>query len=277
MTKNNNSITIDLENLRTQYSNLLISYKSAVAEYSQYLSSMSTNNCENYITDSSGITQDCNSKHSLVTIKGQSFNGTGSAGESNATTLEDCVEACSSSQKCTGATFVSNKCLIRTGDSNLVTASNNTYAIIPKNKQLLLNMENINQQLLAVNQQLLEKTKQTQPIYDKMNTDININSEELVSNYESLIQERDNIMELLKQHETLENTENQNQIKITQNYYIYMLLFAITVIIIILLGVFVTSSGSNQNIQRGGNLNKNTYYIVFALILVIALINYFTK
>jgi hypothetical protein len=342
--QNNDSITIDLENLRKQYSNLIISYKAAVAEYTAYLNLMSLNTCENYTADSSGISQSCYdyiwkisgcgtgnvqpdassswaqsqtlngliydswlwatesdqshrdgcygssttyntstspdyniNKPPLVTIKGQSFNGTGSAGESNAKTLEDCVEACSSSQTCTGATFVSNKCLIRTGDSVLVSAPNTTYAIIPKSKQLILNMENINEQLITVNQQLLAKISQTQPVYNKMNTDIIMNSEELISNYESLMKERTNILDLLDQYETLENTENQNQIKITQNYYNYMLLLTIVLIFIILLCVFFTSSGSNQNIQRGGNLSNNRYYVVFALILVIALINYFTK
>jgi NADH:ubiquinone oxidoreductase subunit 3 (subunit A) len=343
----NSSMIMDLENLRREYSNLLISYKAAVAEYIAYLNLMSENPCQSYTANSTGIDQACynyiwkrsgcgsgtiqpgpnaNSswaqgqtlngliydswlwatetdeehregcygsstsyntstspdyninKPPLVTIQGQAYNGTGSAGESNATTLQDCVAACSSSQTCTGATFVSNKCLIRTGESDLASSTEDSYAIIPKGKQLLLNMENINQQLLSVNQELLEKIKETEPTYDRIDEETNVKNDELIRSYEDLLEERRNIELLLKEYETLENTETQNQIKISQNYYTYILLIIFAIIIIVLLYVVFGSTNSTKpNIQRGGELSNNTYYIVFGLILVIALINYFTK
>jgi hypothetical protein len=267
------SIIMDLENLQKEYSNLLISYKASVAEYVAYLNEQSQLSC----SDSSNNKSNCIPE--LVSIQGQAYNGTGSAGQSNATTLQDCMASCASSQTCTGATFVSNKCLIRTGDSPLVPSSNDSYAIIPKGKQLLLNMENINQQLISVNQQLITKIKSSEPVYYEIDKETNIKNNDLIQSYEELIGERENIIELLNEYETLENTENQNQIKVTQNYYSYIFLIIFAVIIIILLYVIFGSSSNNtmQNIQTGGDLSKNTYYIVFGLILVIIFINYFTK
>lgn len=266
----NISTTMALENLRKEYSNLLISYKAAVAEYITYINQQSQ-----LCLDSSNNNEVC--KQQFVSIQGQAYNGTGSAGESNATTLQDCVVACSSSQTCTGATFVSNKCLLRTGETDLASSTEDSYAIIPKGKQLLLNMENINQQLLSVNQKLVDKIKISEPIYYKTNDETKIKNEELIHNYESLVKERKSIIELLNEYETLENTENENQIKITQNYYKYILLIIFAIIIVVLLYVVFGTVNTKPNIQTGGDLSNNTYYIVLGLIVVIALINYFTK
>ena len=117
-----NNSTIDLEILRQKYSNLLIQYKSAVADYVNYLQSNSNIN-----------------KQQLVTIKGQAFNGTGSAGQSSATTLRNCVASCSNSKKCTGATFnpVKRHCWTRTGDANITAGIDTDYALIPAQKAAL--------------------------------------------------------------------------------------------------------------------------------------------
>jgi NADH:ubiquinone oxidoreductase subunit 3 (subunit A) len=257
-----NNSTIDLEILRQKYSNLLIQYKSAVADYVNYLQ-------RNYNIN----------KQQLVTIKGRAFNGTGSAGQSSATTLRNCVASCSNSKKCTGATFISNRCEIRTGDSPIVISSENSYAIIPKGKQLLLNMENLNQQLLDVNQNLVNKIKLLEPVYNEKNNESKLKNQELIQNYENLLEERENITKKLNEYETLENKENQNQIKINQNYYTYVLLIIFVVAICVLLYVVFGSTGNNStsNIQTGGKLRMNTYYIVFTLIILISIINYFFK
>ena len=135
--KQNNSDSLDLANLTQKYSNLVISYKTAVADYANDLKNNSNSNDSRESKDVS-----------FVSIKGQAFDGTGSAGESNATTLQDCIASCSSTEGCSGATFISDKCMIRTGDSQVISSSEDSYAIIPKNKQLVLNMESLNKELL---------------------------------------------------------------------------------------------------------------------------------
>jgi hypothetical protein len=212
----------------------------------------------------------------LVTIQGQAFNGTGSAGQSSATTLQDCVASCASSDKCSGATFISNKCEIRTGDSPIVPSSNNSYAIIPKGKQLLLNMENINQQLLVVNKQLVDKIKVSKPIYDEKNNDARLKNKELIQNYEKLLKERKNIKKILDEYETLENTETENQIKINQNYYSYILLLILGFAVGFLL-YKMFSTNTSSSLQYGGDLGINAYYIIFGLIIVIIIFNYSLK
>lgn len=251
-----NSITMDLENLRQKYSNLLIQYKAAVADYVGFLNEQSQQPCGEY-----------------VALQGQAFNGTGSAGQSTATSLQDCIASCSSSNTCTGATFVSNRCEIRTGDSPLVASSEKSYAIIPKGKQLLLNMENINIQLLEANKELLNKIDSSKLVYAEKNQQNTSKNQELIQNYKKLLKERRNIAEVLNQYETLDNAQNENEIKITQNYYLYILLFVLVVAIIILM---YNMLGPNLSpvIQSGGKLGINAYYTIFGLVLFVIILNW---
>jgi len=273
--QNSTSITMDLENLKQQYSNLLLQYKSAVTDYINYLNVQSQQPCGSYTSSSKGIDQACYNQE-LVSIQGQAFNGTGSAGQSSATTLQDCIASCSNSDTCTGATFISNKCEIRTGDSPIVPSSNNSYAIIPKGKQLLLNMENINQQLLDVNKELVGKIQISEPAYNQQSSETTSKNQELIQNYQNLIQEREKIAEILNQYETLDNTDNENQIKITQNYYSYILLFILAIAFIFLLYKIIPTNAT-QVIQYGGELGSNAYYMVFGLIIFIIILNFAIK
>ena len=217
----------------------------------------------------------------LVSIQGQAFTGTGSAGQSSATTLQDCVASCSSSNTCSGATFISNKCEIRTGDSPIVPSSQNSYAIIPKGKHLLLNMENINKQLLDVNKKLVDKIQVSEPVYNQKNSESKSKNQELIQNYKKLLDERKNIEKILNEYETLDNTENENQIKISQNYYSYILLLILALAAGFLLykmfGSGTTASSTNSSIQYGGDLGINAYYTTFGLIIFIIIVNYTMK
>jgi len=157
---NTTSITMDLENLQQEYSNLLIKYKQAVTDYISYLnieSEYSTATEPNYKINNPPLTS----------IQGMAYTGTGSAGQSTANTVQECQADCASSSTCTGATFVSGKCNIRIGDSPIVPSSNDSYAIIPKSKQLLMNMNDLNNQLLNINKQITNKIKIGQPVYNK--------------------------------------------------------------------------------------------------------------
>ncbi len=258
--KNNNSITIDLENLQKQYSNLLTKYQSAVSEYISYLNS--------------------NKKNKFVSIKGKAYLGTGSAGSSTADTVQECIASCSQNSKCTGATFVSNQCQIRTGNSNIIASNNsNSYAIIPKEKQLLLNMENINDQLININKQISRTIQKGEPVYNKSQKLSREKTKELIQSYSKLLEERDNIKVMLNQYETLNDTNSETQIKINQNYYSYILLLILAVAVCFLLYKMTSSNSQPQftsNIQYGGDLNNNVYLIIVIIIAVIFCTRYFS-
>ena len=211
-----------------------------------------------------------------MSIQGQAYIGTDSAGQSSAKTLQDCIASCSSNSKCTGATFISNKCDIRTGDSEITPSTNDSYAIIPKSKQLLLNMENINQQLLIINKEINDKIQIYQPQYYENNKMGKQKTQELLANYENLSKERETILKMLNQYEILDRTEEQNQIKINQNYYTYILLTILAIAIIYLLykASFINMPST---VQYGGDLGIGTYYIIFIIILIIISLNFYFR
>lgn len=252
-----NSVAMDLEKLQQDYSTLLIKYRAAVSDYMLSLNNKTT-------------------KPNLVIIQGQSYLGTGSAGVSNATKLQDCVASCSSNSKCTGATFISNKCDIRIGDTDLTPSTSNSYAIVPKQKQLLMNMEEINSRLLIINKEINDKIQVYQPQFYKNTEEGKKRTEELIKNYENLMRERENIIELMRENETLDITENQNQLITNRNYYAYIILsiFAIIVFYFLYKVSFTTTS---PTIQYGGDLGINAYYILFILILTIIAINFLLR
>ena len=251
------SITMDLENLQQKYSNLLIQYKQAVTDYVNYLN-LETTNYKNY-----------------VSIKGMAYTGTGPAEQSAANTLQSCEAACSSSPKCSGATFVAGKCNLRVGDTPIISSSSDSYAIVPKGKQLLMNMEDLNLQLLNVNREITNKINIGQPVYYNVKYQNDEKSQELIKNYKELENERDNIRKLLEDYNTLDRTENENQIKITKNYYSYILFFILAGIVLFLLFKLSFPSASNTpTIQYGGDeLNTNAYYIVFFIIILAISVN----
>jgi hypothetical protein len=255
-----NDITMDLVNLQQKYSNLLTKYKASVANYMNYLN------------------QEVTTGTSFVTLQGLAYNGTGTAGESTATTIQDCEASCANAKNCSGATFVSNQCIIRTGDSPLVTSTPSSYAIIPKGKQLLLNMEDLNTQLISTNTELTNKIKQSNPKYVENINENKTKTQELVKNYAKLLEERTNIAELLNEYESLDNAEKENQIVITQNYYTYILLLVISIAFIFIIYRFLSSSGSApQTIQYGGDLGSNAYYIVIGILALVIVIHIIKK
>ena len=251
-----NSTTMNLENLQQQYSNLLISYQQAVANYLNAASS---------------------GQDPLVSIIGHAFNGTGTAGSSNATTLQNCIESCSSTSNCTGATFVSNQCLLRTGDSPIVPSTFDSFAIVPESVKLLLIMENINQQLINVNQQITDEMTNANSLYDTQTTQRFQQQQSLIENYMELVEERNKIMDLLKEYETLDNTSSNDQILINQRFYTYVFLSILAIAVIYLLFKISypsESQPSTPTVQYGGDLGISAYFILFIIIIATVLIRY---
>jgi len=263
------SVTMDLENLQQRQSNLLIQYKQAVADYVAYV-------------------QPGHNTLDLVNIQGRAYIGTGTAGQSTATTLEKCQVACAANSSCTGATFVSNQCQLRTGDAPLVPASQASYAIVPKAKQLLLNMEDLNTQLLSINQQIADTIARSQSTYQEVQEQASSASQDLLQSYEQLQSERESVQRLLSEYDTLEASQSETELKVTQRYYTYLLLFGLAISIGFLVVNISVDSSSNRGygessssnyysppkVEYGKNiLGHGAYYILFMIILAVVFLN----
>jgi hypothetical protein len=267
-----NSTTMDLEKLQQKYSNLIAQYKAAVYEYTNFLSQ-----------------QPITGKSSFSRINGYAVIGN-RIGFNESATLQQCEASCAKLSNCTGATFITPKgnnrgCILTGGDSKIVKDREGTYAIIPKSKQLLLNMENINQQLIATNKEIRNKIKNAEPVITENINKSSNKAQELINTYKDLTEEREDILNLLRQYETLDNVENENQIIINKNYYSYVLLSILAIAVIFLLyrvsfppvSSYTPITPFTPNVQYSGILGMNAYFIVFILILLTIGIYYFSN
>ena len=266
-----NSIILDLENSRVKYNNLLTDYKQAITDYVTYLNTEVSNSNYN------------SSQPSMEIVKNYSYAGTSDIGQINVSTAEECKASCATTKGCTGATFNnSNKsipttCFLKGGDSNLSSASINDYAIVPKGKQLLLTVENLNAQLQTVNKDIQTKNKTVEPLYSEQKNQQTTNSKELTDQFNILTEERSKIVKMIKEYTTLDEKQETGNIKISQNYGSFLLLLGISIVIIIFL-VKTSGSGSGSSVtpqtniptfQRGGELKSTTYYFIFGIFLFI--------
>jgi len=277
-----NSTTMDLENLQKKYSNLIAQYKSAVYEYTNFLSQQASNP---------------DKKPSFTAIKGYAVIGSNQIEFNPSLKLQECEASCAKLSNCTGATFITPNgpnlgCILNSGDTRIVRDTPEIYAIIPKTKELLLNMENINQQLIETNKQIRNKIKTAEPEINANRLETSSKTQEFMNTYKDLTAEREKILNLLRQYETLDSVDDENQIIINKNYYSYFLLCILAFAVIFLLyrvsfpprqtfmpptTSFMPTTTFTPNLQYGGILGINAYFIVFVLILITMGIHYYFK
>lgn len=256
-----NSIIMDLENLSQEYNNLLTQYNQAVTDYVTYLDQQQTN-----------------PQNNLVILPGQMYYDPSYISQFDASSSQVCLASCSSTNGCGGATFDSsqNICFLGSNNGNLINSSLNDYAIVPEGAQLLNTVESLNSQLLSVNNQIISTIEKGEELFSSQQTANSIGYNTLISNYQNLLNERAQIEAVMNEHSNLEQNQNLVSISTNQNYYSFLLLAAIAIIIIIFIVKmsFPSSPNNIPNIQTGGDLNKNAYFIVIGLFLA-AILCYF--
>lgn len=324
---------LDLESLNTEYKNLLIEYKQAVANYVDYLKQEYNHPCKDFTSISKNIDQKCYNEiwklagcttathakadtdfvksktlneliddsflwatetddkyrigcygdnykvanlntsispnykinqQELVSIKGSSYWGISSLSENASATLEECKASCASTPGCSGATFNPDKkqCLLRSGDSKIVGGLPNDYAIVPKGKQLLQIIQNINEKLIQVNEEIKNKTPSIEKEYALQVRNRSDKNTELTTQYGLLTTERNKIQKMLDEYETLDEKQIEGNIYISQNYYSFILFMILTILFIYILYKFwwtELSTTTTQFIQSGGLLKNKLY------------------
>jgi hypothetical protein len=217
---------LDLESLNTKYKNLLIEYKQAVANYVDYLKQ------ENFQM----------AKQELTVIKGSAYWGISGLSQKTSATLEECKASCAKTPGCSGATYnPDKKCSLRSGDSEIVKGLPDNYAIVPKGKQLLKIIQDINEKLIQVNKEIQDKTKYIKNEYALQVDKRLVKNKALTEQYGILTTERNKIEKILDEYQTLDEKQIEGNINISQNYYSFILLMIITILFIYLLYKFLWS------------------------------------
>lgn len=258
----NNSVVLSLESLNTEYKNLLTQYKQAISNYIDYLK------------------QEGNEPNNqdMISINSAAFWGTSSLSQNNSQTLEECKASCTNTPGCSGATYNltngQSKCMLRSGDANIVSGSSNDVAIVPKGKQLLQIVKNINDKLTQVNEEIQKLSPMVETKLNSQFKESSGTNNNLINQYKSLVEERYKIKMLLQEYQTLDEQQVEGNIHISQNYYSFILLMIIVILVVFLLYKLSVQSHPTF-VQTGGDLGINAYYIVFGIFLLILLLSYY--
>lgn len=215
----------------------------------------------------------------MSSIKGANYWGTNNLSISSSSTLEECKALCATTKDCSGATFNPDNgmCFLRSGDGELVGGLPNQYAIVPKGKQLLKIIQNINQKLTHVNEKIQDKTPSIEKEYNLQEEQRSDKNKDLINQYINLMMERNKIDKMLNEYQTLDEQQVEGNIHISQNYYSFLLLMILVILFIYILYKFSGQAATTSIIQNGGQLSNNAYYIISGIVIFILLIISFNK
>jgi hypothetical protein len=212
-----NSSILQLQTLETEFSNVMIQYELA---YMNYINSL-------------GSGKDSSKK--FVTLPKRAFYGSGSVNNINVQTSEQCVSACSADTTCTGATFNSQtqSCMLRKGAGPVIPADDNTSAIVLELAQNANILQLLNQKLISLHEQMSTLLSSLSPEIQQQIQEKNMNKQNLETQYQMLMDERNKIRSLVQEYEDLSQSYNDTYTQTQQENSQYIFYVIVTILLVI--------------------------------------------
>ena len=224
------STNVQLETLEKEYMLILKQYETAYA---------------NYVSNLNNQQQQTSNSTSFSALQGRTYWGTYGIKEGSVGTQKECESMCLSDTKCTGATFNPSKryCWTRGGESGLTVGTDSDYALIPKVKENLILLKNLNQQLMDLNKRIGNKLNMVYPIVQEESNLQSQKQKELTQSYSSLVKEKTELEVVLNEYETLEETLNNNTLYVNQkNMSLRMWVILAIILLVITFKIMVPMS-----------------------------------
>ena len=222
----NNDI-LQIKALESEYDLVLRQYEEAHQNYIQY-------------TKSGEAT-------SFANLKGRSFWGKEGLKEGTAQTVEECEDMCLSNEKCTGATFNTDKryCWTRSGQSKPEVSLDADIAIIPKTRQLIIQLKHYNTKLTQINKKLADYYSSID--MDTNNTNV-VKQETLIKYNSQLEDERATLEQKEQALETINQRKSIQDTVATQGYtqFRFWLLLASILLLISMKMALTTADGESS-------------------------------
>ena len=226
----------NIQSLSTQYNTILTQYKQT---YQYYLQSLQQ--------------QVDNSGNIFVTVPNAAFWGESPINTNTMNTSNDCVNSCSTTLSCSGATYnTSNQlCYLRKGNGSIIPSSSSETAIVTSSLQYSYQLKNLNQKLLHLNKEM-ESSLQTSYIDYKNSTQEQQQKTIVITQNNAILKEdREKIDQMIREEELMNAAGQNSQIAVTQFYSVYVVYLLVTILIIVLLINFSIFNMGSAN-QRGG-------------------------
>lgn len=190
-------------------------------------------------------------KNKWVLLKGKMLNST----EKQilpANSVEKCKSLCSFDKLCSGATYVSDTCTTVHGLYEIEKGTPNTYAIIPKEKSLIINIKKLNTRLISINRKISNIINSAD--FNNFST-LSYNSKELNDKYKELSNDRLKI-ENTSNEENMLNIESESSVN--KNYSVYFsLILVVIVLVVILIYVVIPKTQTSPRISINPNPSLN--------------------
>jgi hypothetical protein len=248
------SSLLNLQTLERQYDLVMTQYKQA---YLDYISTLQTQTSQNIGT-----------KYNVLSSR--RFWGDGGLTESTVNSISDCEALCSADKNCSGATFNSsnNYCWTRTGYGDVFPGSSNENAIIPDTTQNLNNLKMLNDQLVTLNQQIIQKLNSIQPNVQSEIDNKDQQKQIMNDSYTQLLTEREKINNLFERNFTHDEQYKNNNLyaKTSNSKYIFWLIIAIITIIITFSLLFSVES-------RGSDYFRLLYNLILISAFLVTIMN----
>jgi hypothetical protein len=177
--------------------------------------------------------------------------------------------------------------LLRKGPGEPVPALADDYAIIPKSKQLLKIVESLNYELNNVNRKLQNKIDELYKVYGNQVERRLDQNYSLINQYDNLNGERKKLDDMIKEYQTLEETETEMGLLITKNYYLFFIFFIVVFIAAITLAMFSLNPGTTSAVTTQVNSavttaksvasNVNPFYVMFGIILIVVVAHLYNQ
>jgi len=223
----------------------------------------------------------------LTSVQGTTFWGTIPINQINGGTLEDCMASCSKTSNCTGATYNQYDhgqpmCWLRGGEGSVTPGLAGDYAIVPKSKELLQIVNSINSELTTLNEEIQSKIKIATDMYGNQSRQRSVQNSTLISQNEQLQKEREIVNEILQKYQALDNEQNESNLYIIKNYYMFYILIFVAIIGCMVLAMFTLNKETTDAIKfnvanSASSVAKigsavNPYYLMLGVILVILIV-----
>ena len=211
------STLIKVETLQKEYEVILQQYQESVQNYITLLESNKTNK--------------------FVALKGRTWWGTNKLNEGTVNNQEECENMCINSEKCSGATFnpVKRYCWTRSGENNITPGLDNDYALISKDKSILLNMKYLNDKLLVLNKKITDELTNINPEVEKEYKEKDKKKEELNNSYNRLLEQKIELEKQLDEYYSIEQEENNQYLYVNQQNMSFKMWICIAIIVVLII------------------------------------------
>lgn len=232
----NISTILTLESLEKEYETTMILYQQAQTNYNSALNGVVSKTTSSNVVTSNG--------KRYVLVPSKVFWGTGAIQQKSVSTINDCVALCSADSKCTGATFDSSakSCWTRSGNAGLVTGNTNQTAIVSELINAANTLDSLNAKLVNLLKRMNDINKiTTTNLQNTTDNNISTNNILLGTRYQSLMTDRENINNILKEYGEINVKNDDQNMYLYQNqtsYMLWSLLCFIFIIIVVKLLVF---------------------------------------